>query len=94
MAIAVVYRPPALTAAQYNASWTAGPPVAPPPGLIFHAGAGEGDDFMTMTIWESSAHYDQFAPLFRQAMLDLGIVLGKPQVLPVHQYFAAPSEAP
>ena len=87
MAIAVVYRPPALTAAQYKASWAAGPPVALPPGLIFHAGVGEGDDFMTITVWESPERYDQFAPVFQQAMRELGIVLGKPQVLPVHQVF-------
>ena len=86
MPIAVVYRPPALTAAQYKASWAAGPPVVPPPGLIFHAGAGEGDDFMTMTVWESRERYDAFAPLFEQAMQAIGIVLGKPRILPVHQF--------
>jgi hypothetical protein len=86
MAIAVVYRPPALTAAQYKASWKAGPPVAPPPGLIFHAGVGEGDDFLTMTVWDSRERYDQFAPVFQQAMREMGIVLGPPQVLPVHQF--------
>jgi hypothetical protein len=41
VAIAVVYRPPSMTAEQYNASWSGGAPLAPPPGLIFHAGVGE-----------------------------------------------------
>ena len=45
MAIAVVYRAPAMTAEQYNKRWEGGPPVAPPPGLIFHAGVGEGIEF-------------------------------------------------
>jgi hypothetical protein len=36
--IAVVYRLPAMTAEQYKESWGGGPPVAPPAGLIFHAG--------------------------------------------------------
>ena len=93
VSIAVVYRPPALTAAQYKASWTAGPPVAPPLGLIFHAGVGEGDDFMTMTVWESLDRYNAFAPVFQQAMAEIGVVLGKPQILPVHKVFAPPSGA-
>jgi hypothetical protein len=91
MAIAVVYRPPALTAEQYKASWNAGPPMAPPPGLIFHAGIGDGDEFMTMTVWESPERYQAFAPSFRQAMLAIGIELGQPQILPVHQFFPAQS---
>ena len=42
MAIAVVYRPPAITAEQYNTSWSGsdGPPLPVPPGLLFHAGVG------------------------------------------------------
>lgn len=69
MAIAVVYRPPAMTAEQYKESWVGGAPVSPPQGLIFHAGIGEGAEFTTITVWESRAAYDAFAP---------------PQILPVH----------
>ena len=93
MAIAVVYRPPALTAQQYKKSWSAGPPVAPPPGLIFHAGVGDGDDFQTMTVWDSRASYDAFAPGFEQAMRQIGIVLGKPQILSVHQHLVPDSKS-
>lgn len=89
MAIAVVYRPPALTAEQYKMSWSAGPPMAPPPGLIFHAGVGDGDDFQTMTVWDSRASYDAFAPMFEEAMRQTGIVLGKPRILPVHQHLSS-----
>jgi heme-degrading monooxygenase HmoA len=83
--IAVVYRPPAMTADQYKKSWAAGPPVAPPPGLIFHASAGEGDEFFTITVWESREAYDAFAPIFKQAMKQLEFNVGEPLVLPVHQ---------
>ena len=48
----------------YKASWQSGAPVSPPPGLMFHAGIGEGADFTTVTIWESRAAYDAFAPMF------------------------------
>jgi hypothetical protein len=84
MAIAVVYRPPAMTAAQYNESWGGGPPVSPPPGLIVHAGIGEGADFTTITVWESRAAYDAFAPVFTQVMREKGFTFGTPQILPVH----------
>ncbi|MGE5111803.1 MAG: hypothetical protein ACM3JB_13160 [Acidobacteriaceae bacterium] len=50
MAIAVVYRPPAMTAEQYKASWSEGAPVAVPAGLLFHAGIGEGEAFFTVSI--------------------------------------------
>jgi len=85
MPIAVVYRPPAMTAEQYRESWVAGPPVAPPAGLIFHAGIGEGADFFTVTVWESDAAYEAFAPAFAQAMAQRGFEFGKPQILPVHR---------
>jgi hypothetical protein len=66
MAIAVVYRPPAMTAEQYEASWRGGaPPVAIPEGLVFHAGVGEGGEFLTMTVWESREAYDIRLPAWR-----------------------------
>ena len=86
MAIAVVYRPPAMTAEQYKASWGDGPPVSPPSGLIFHAGIGEGADFATVTVWESRAAYDAFAPMFARVMREKGFEFGTPQILPVHQF--------
>jgi hypothetical protein len=86
VAIAVVYRPPAMTAEQYKASWDDGPPVSPPPGLIFHAGLGDGADFTTLTVWESREAYDAFAPIFTRVMSDKGFHFGTPQILPVHHY--------
>ena len=85
MAIAVVYRAPAMSAEQYKASWVGGPPVAPPAGLIAHAGVGDGDDFFTISLWESKDAYDAFAPAFKKAMNERGFYFGEPQILPVHQ---------
>ena len=90
MAIAVVYKAAAMTAEQYRESWAAGPPVAPPAGLIFHAGVGEGSAFFTVSVWESQAAYDAFAPVFTQAMRARGFVFGAPEILPVHQVLAGP----
>lgn len=85
MAIAVVYRSPAMSAEQYKASWVGGPPVAPPAGLIVHAGVGDGDDFFTISLWESKEAYDAFAPAFKKAMSERGFHFGEPRLLPVHQ---------
>lgn len=86
MAVAVVYKSPAITVEQYENSWRGGPPVAPPPGLLFHAGFGEGAEFMTVTVWESREAYDAFAPIFARAMADQGFNFGSPQILPVHRF--------
>lgn len=86
MPIAVVYRPPAMTAEDYKQSWDGGPPISPPPGLIFHAGIGEGVDFATITVWESSAAYEAFAPMFARVMSERGFKFGTPQILPVHHF--------
>ena len=66
MAIAVVYRPPALSAEQYNASLANGSPMPDPTGLLFHAGVGEGDDFFTVSVWENREAYDAFASRSRR----------------------------
>ena len=84
MAVAVVYRPPAMTAEQYKQSWAGGPPLSPPAGLIFHAGIGEGAHFFTVTVWESKEAYEAFAPAFARAMREKGFLFGTPQILPVH----------
>ena len=75
-----------MTADQYRQSWIGGPPVTPPAGLIFHAGMGEGSAFFTVTVWESRAAYDAFAPVFAQAMRACGFEFGKPEIVPVHHF--------
>jgi hypothetical protein len=85
MTIAVVYKPPAMTAEQYKESWREGSPVALPAGLIFHAGVGDGDEFFTLTVWESAEAYEAFAPLFARSMRERGLHIGSPRILPVHQ---------
>lgn len=83
MAIAVVYRPPAMTAEQYKASWSDGAPVAVPVGLLFHAGIGEGEAFFTVSIWTNHEAYDSFAPHFKKTMSERGFAFGEPVILQV-----------
>jgi hypothetical protein len=88
MAIAVIYRPPAMTAEQYNASWGGiqDAPLPVPPGLLFHAGMGEGKEFFTVSVWKTREAYDAFAPHFRAAMRERGFEFGEPSVLVVHHF--------
>ena len=79
-----------MTAEQYRESWRGGPPVGPPPGLIFHAGIGEGEAFFTVSVWETRDAYDAFAPLFASAMAERGFRFDAPEILPVHQVLAPP----
>ena len=87
--MAVVYRAPAMTADDYKASWQEGAPVGLPPGLIFHAGVGEGADFATITVWDSRESYDAFAPMFTQVMAEKGVRFGPPQILSVRHLLTA-----
>ncbi|HWR17812.1 MAG TPA: hypothetical protein VN577_23485 [Terriglobales bacterium] len=86
MPVAVVYRPPAITAEQYRASWSQGTPVAVPDGLLFHAGIGEGEQFFTVTVWRDRETYYAFVPKFKQAMNEQGLVFGEPVILDVLHY--------
>jgi hypothetical protein len=84
MPIAVVYRPPAIKAEDYLASWANGSPMPDPKGLLFHAGIGEGDDFFTVSVWENREAYDAFGARFKAALGSEGFEGGAPKILPVH----------
>lgn len=84
MRVAVVYRPPALDAETYKATWASDIEKQSPDGLVFHAGVGEGDEFFTISVWESREAYDAFAGGFKETLGDAGFEGGKPLILPVH----------
>jgi heme-degrading monooxygenase HmoA len=58
--------------------------LVPLEGLLFDAGVGEGDDFFTISVWESPEAYDAFASGFKEAVGAAGLEGGAPQILPVH----------
>lgn len=88
VSIAVVYRPPNMTAEQYKASWSSARTAANcrRRGASCSTGSGEGDDFFTITVWESQEAYDEFAPVFKEVMASMGFDFGVPTVLPVHHH--------
>jgi hypothetical protein len=84
MPIAVVYRPPALTAEKYMESWADGSPMR-----TLRA-------FCSMPVWarvttsspsrvgETPEAYDAFASRFKEALGAEGFEGGAPKILPVH----------
>jgi heme-degrading monooxygenase HmoA len=84
MPIAVVYSPPAVTEETYKGLWASGSPMPDAEGLLFHAGVGEGDDFFTISVWESREAYDAFSSGFKEAVGTAGFEGGAPKILPVH----------
>jgi hypothetical protein len=84
MKIAVVYKAPSVTAETYKASWANGSPMPDPQGLLFHAGIGEGDEFQTVSVWESEEAYAAFGARLKKALGDQGFSGGAPTILPVH----------
>jgi hypothetical protein len=85
-----------MTAAQYQERWRGGdgPPVPPPPGLLFRAGVGEGEEVFTGTVWESREAYGAFAPAFTRAMRGRGFAFGPPRIPPVHHVLEPGRAAP
>src|SRR4029450_8811560 len=79
MAVAVVYRPPAVTAEKYKDLWASGSPMPDAQGLLFHAGVGEGDDFFTISVWESRETYDAFASGVKEAGAAPGLEGDRPR---------------
>ena len=84
MKIAVVYKAPSVTAESYKASWANGSPMPDPAGLLFHAGIGEGEDFQTVSVWESAEAYEAFGARLKKALGEQGFTGGPPQILSVH----------
>jgi hypothetical protein len=80
MAIAVVYRPPALTAEKYMTSSANGSPM-PDPQAFVPRWRGRGYDFFTVSVWESREAYDAFASRFKEALGAEGFE-GRPRYSP------------
>ena len=52
---------------------------------------GEADEFFTISVWESQESYDEFAPVFKQVMADMGFDFGTPATLSVHHMIDPPN---
>jgi hypothetical protein len=96
MAIGIYFAPAAFSAAQYGECITllrkAG--AAHPKGRTYHASFGPADKLMVFDIWTSQAAFDKFGQTLLPILQQLGVDVGKPQVMPVHKIIVPPAAKP
>ncbi|MDR0359204.1 MAG: hypothetical protein LBJ87_07055 [bacterium] len=87
MAVALLVNPPSMTAAQYDrvmlALEAAG--AGTPPGRLYHACFGSGDQLRMVDVWESRESLDAFVgTLLRLPGEWEGLDPGVPEILDLH----------
>jgi hypothetical protein len=96
MAIGVYFSPAVLTAEQYDESIKrlrkAG--AGHPPGRLYHASFGGPEKVSVFDVWTSQAAFDKFGKTLMPMAKELGVDLGTPQIVPIHNVIARPKAAP
>jgi hypothetical protein len=86
MALAFLFTPAAFTAKQYDECIqrleAAG--AGKPPGRLYHACFGTGNQMRVFDIWDSQASFEKFGQTLMPILQKLGIDPGQPAVSPVH----------
>ena len=90
MAIALIFTPAAMSAAQYDEIHrrlvAAG--EGAPRGRIFHACHGSGDHMQVFDAWESRESFERFAGTLIPILGEVGVDPGEPRLAEIH-YLAA-----
>lgn len=86
MAIAVLFTPVSMTAAQYDEihrriEASGGPP---PPERLSHTCFGADDQLRVLDVWESRESFERFGQLLLPAIHAAGVDPGVPQIFEVH----------
>jgi hypothetical protein len=55
-----------------------------PAGRTYHACFGAPDHLMVFDVWESQEQFDRFGQTLMPILQDIGIDVGQPEVMPVH----------
>ena len=86
MAIAVVFNPPAITAAQYDEAVQRLNAVGAgtPAGRVYHVCFGPSDKLRVFDLWESQESFDAFGQTLIPILVEIGLDVGEPEVLDVH----------
>ncbi len=86
MSIAIYFHPEAMSAAQYDAvmeKLTAAGQAAPK-GRSHHSTFGPDDHLMVYDVWDSQEAFDAFGQTLMPILAEVGIDVGQPEVMPVH----------
>ena len=86
MALAYVFTPASMNSRQYDETIReldkAG--AGAPPGRLFHACYGSGDQLRVFDIWESEETFTRFGATLMPILQRIGVDPGQPQVSPIH----------
>jgi hypothetical protein len=86
MALAIIFRPVSMTAAQYDdvirRLELAG--AGSPPGRTYHACFGSGQKLAVFDVWESQEAFDAFGRTLMPILGEVGVDPGLPEVAPLH----------
>jgi hypothetical protein len=86
MAIAVYINPESMSAAQYDEVMrkleVAG--AGDPAGRLHHSSFGPADHLMVYDVWESEESFGSFGETLMPILAEIGIDVGQPEVMPVH----------
>jgi hypothetical protein len=90
MAIAVVFTPPALTAAKYDEIMErlAGAGQGSPAGRLYHACHGGQDQLRVFDVWDSRESFEQFGRTLMPILREVGVDPGQPAVGEIHNIVA------
>jgi hypothetical protein len=86
MAIGIYFAPTGMTAQRYDECIKklnkAG--ATHPKGRSYHTSFGPADKIMVFDVWDSMESFNQFGETLLPILQDLGIDVGQPDIMPVH----------
>jgi hypothetical protein len=86
MAIGVYVSPKSMNAQQYDTCIrkleAAG--AGKPAGRSYHSCFGSGDKLAVFDVWDSQQSFDRFGETLLPILKEIGVDIGQPQVMPVH----------
>ena len=86
MSIGIYVHPASMTTEQYDDSIrrleAAG--AGKPKGRLFHSCFGESGGLSIYDVWESEADFNEFGKTLLPILTELGLDMGKPDVVPMH----------
>ena len=86
MAVGIYVRPSSMTSQQYDECIRklAAVGAAAPAGRLYHACFGEGTTMAVFDVWDSRESFERFGATLGPILSEIGIDMGTPHVMPVH----------
>jgi len=86
MAIGAYFRPPSMTAAQYDdvIQRLAKAGAGAPKGRLYHCCFGTGDGMQVFDIFDSQENFDAFGEVLMPILASVSLDPGQPMIEPIH----------